>query len=138
MKTLFFVFIPDFVKFRDEDHCFLVHTVRFEVLNFLCLPPLKICLCSPTPPLPSHAIPGAGPDLLIAKRFFAIFPKMLAFSGQMICWLSGHRPQYSSCTTRRTVDTSMHNKINFATAMKSNTENQTYSALKIELRNRTR
>ena len=36
IKTILLVFTPDFAEFRDENFCFLVHTLGFEVLKFLC------------------------------------------------------------------------------------------------------
>ena len=65
---------------------------------------------------------------------------MLAFTavGQMICWLSGHRPQNRSCTASWTVNTSMHTIINFATTVNSKTENKIHTALRIELINQIR
>ena len=53
-------------------------------------------------------------------------PKCWHLVAQMICRLSGNRPQYSSCTASWTVATSMHSKIHFATTVSSKTENQIY------------
>ena len=42
-KIFFLVFTPEFVEFR-KDLCFLVHSLEFEVLKFLCILP-QIGLC---------------------------------------------------------------------------------------------
>ena len=63
MKTFFLVFTPDFVEFRNEELCFLVHTLRLEVLKFLC-PSQNLFM----PPQSRYL--GAGPDLQIAKTVF--------------------------------------------------------------------
>ena len=55
---IFFWSTPDFVKFRDEELCFLVHTLGFEVCF---VPPQKFVYA------PQLRCPGAGPDLQIAK-----------------------------------------------------------------------
>ena len=49
-EEVFFVFTPDFLEFCNEDLSFLVHTLGFEVLKFLC-------------PTPQSRYPGAGPEL---------------------------------------------------------------------------
>ena len=103
------------MKFRDEELCFLVHTLGFEVYF---VPSHKICLCPPPPPQSRY--PGAVPDLQIAKTIFCDMPpKCWHLVGQIICWLSGHRPQYTSRTARRTVNTSMQSKIYFASTVNS-------------------
>ena len=131
----FFVFTPEFVKIRayfEMKTFFLVHTLGFEVLKFLCPPP-KICLCPPV------TLSWRRTWLADRKDGFSRYsPKCWHWVGQMICWLSGHRPQYTSRTARRTVNAPMHSKIYFATTVNSNTENKIYSALKIEQINQTR
>ena len=110
------VITADFVELRDEDLRFLVHTLVFEVLKFLCPPKFVYA--------PQSRYPGAGPDLQIAKTDFCdISPKCWYLVGQMICYLCGYKLQCSLCTARRTANTSMHNKINFATTVNCNTKN---------------
>ena len=52
----FFVFIPEFVEFREEDLCFFVHTLEFELFRFGAPPQKKNYSCPP----PSHAILAPG------------------------------------------------------------------------------
>ena len=67
MKTFFFsVFTQEFVEIRPKKLCFLVHTLEFGALNFLCSP--KICLC-----LPSHAILAPGLNITKFNGLFQIF-----------------------------------------------------------------
>ena len=50
-ETKTFFFTPDFVELREEVLCFLVHTLEFKALKFLCPP--KMCF-------PQSRYPGAG------------------------------------------------------------------------------
>ena len=55
IKTFFLVFTPEFVEIRDENLCFLVHTLELGALNFLCSP--KFVYASPV------TLSWAGPEI---------------------------------------------------------------------------
>ena len=71
MKTFFLVFTPDFVEFRNEYLCFLIHTLEFKVLKFLYPPNFVYASQS--------RYPGAGPGWLSKLKTFYVFFVLFSF-----------------------------------------------------------